>query len=301
MRSRHFAILTAAAAVLAVLPAGCERTEHYPEWTKSREQRLLLFSDVEKLAVVPFVDASGAAWPKDYDAARFSKQFADEIVRRARFKVVYPSEVAARAVQANREVLARARMAKKALAEDDVIVLNRSEADAVAAGRAAGADAVLVGTIHDFDPYVPKRLALTVRVYLCKKLDRSAMEIIAMSDAGVPLEVPSAVRERFIWERQKHYDALRKNARTGMDWHSRKYVGDTGYGDELVRNSTERFMNFVATELTDALEGDSRWYESRVARTGRTGDGRPAGAEAGPYDPISAGYGPEDGERGTGR
>jgi hypothetical protein len=303
MRSRHFAVLAAAAAAfLAALPAGCERAEHFPVWTKSQEQRLMLFADVEKLAVIPFRDASGAAWPKDFDANKFSKLFADEIIRRARFKVIYPSEIAAFVVQANQETLARARLEKRAVTEDEIIVLGRTEADAVAAGRAAGVDAVLVVTIHDFDPYVPKRLALTVRVYLCGTPNRAAMDIIAMSDAGVPSEVPSTVRDRFIWERQKHYDSLRKNTRTGMDWEGRKHTGDTGFGDEIFRYSTERFMGFVSADLTDSLEGDSRWYEGRLARAG----GEPArfarGGGAGAlYEPGSAGYTQEHGEHGTGR
>lgn len=265
-REETFLGLTAAGLlVLALLlAAGCERPQQYPRWEQSRAERLALFADVEKLAVVPFRDESGG---RDLDAARLTEIFADEIVRRARFKVLYPPEVLAAAEQSNREALERARAEKRAPAADELIALARSELDAVAAGRAAGADAVLVGRVSSFDPYPPKRLALTVRVYLCAAPRPSAWDMIEMTDDGVPVEITSPrLRERFIWERQKHYSADRKNTQTGMDWYARKFERIRGFGDEVFYYSTDKFLCFVAWDITDILYDEAQWYKRRRAK-----------------------------------
>ena len=295
MRCRRLAPLAALAAVLA---AGCERREEYPLSPQSRGERLQLFANVEKLAVAPVRDAAGAPWPKDFGAEQFGTLFADELARRARFMVIYPREVAAAVEAANRAARERSQAEKRPPAEDELIDPARSELDAVAAGRAAGADAVLVATINDFEVYPPKRLALDVRVYLCAApASRDALEVIAMSDAGVPLEITGPLRDRFIWQRQKHYDSRRKNTQTGLDWYARHHENATGFGEEIFYYSTERFLGFVASDLTDALRSDANWYRRNWPRDERVGPfvaPRPnaagGGADSG-FDPTQSEHG----------
>jgi hypothetical protein len=294
VRSRHFAILAATAALCA---CGCslERSPDYPKW----RDRVELFSAVEKLAVVPVREGARIAWPKDFDAGQFTAIFADEIVRHARFKVIYPRDVLASVEQANRETLARCRAEKHSPTQEEIIDLARTEDDAVAAGQAAGADAVLVVTVDDFEVYPPKRLALRARVYLCAAPSREALDVIQMSEAGVPLEVPVALREKFIWERQKHYDSLRKSAQTGMEWYARKHGGNTGFGEEVFYYSTERFLGFVADDLSGILCDDANRYKRR-SWLGGVKKTAPSAPAAGPAEGGS-GFEPEHGEHGVGR
>jgi len=266
MRSRHFALIAAAATILL---AGCERSEQYPRWNRSREQRLLLFAEVEKLAVVQCRDLSRAEWPEGLGPDQYAKLFADEIARRARFKVIYPHEVMTKVEQANRDMLEQLRRDKRSLKPEDVIDIGRSEDDAAAAGQVVGADAVLVITIDDFDPYPPKRIGLTARVYLCRAAAPAGLEIIQQSDAGVPLEITGALREKFIWERQKYYDTRRKNTQEGLDWFARKHTDFAGYGGERGYYVTENFLGFVAYDLTDLLYDDAQWYKSHKPREPR--------------------------------
>jgi hypothetical protein len=284
---------------LAALPAGCEPAEKYPRWSQSRQERLRLLAEVEKVAVVPFRDDSGAEWPGDFGPEQFARLMADEVVRRARFKVIYPRELLAAVEGANREALERARSEKRTPAEDEVIDLQRSELDAVTAGRAAGADAVLVATINDFEVYPPKRLALTMRLYLCAAPTGSAAEIIAMSDAGVPLEVPAGLRDRFIWERQRHYDSLSKSAQFSMGWYARKHGSTTGFGEEIFYYSTEKFFGFVAHELGEGLYADAQLY-NRPSRT-LPAPAQVAGEPAETLDAPGSGFQPGHGESGVRR
>lgn len=259
MRSRHFALF--AAAIFLAAAAGCngERAPEYPKW----KDRVELFRDIEKLAIVPVRESGKMQWPKEFGPEQLGTLFADEIVRRARFKVIYPRDVLAGIERANIETRAKAVADNRPLGRDDVIDLARSEEDVTAAGRAVGADAVLVITVSDFDPYPPKRLALTMRVYICAApVSQDFRDILEMSDAGVPLDVPAALRERFIWERQKHYDSRRKNVQTGLEWHAAKHSDNTGFGDEIFYYSTEAFLGFVADELSAILCSDANRYKS---------------------------------------
>lgn len=293
-------LLTAAAAIaLAALTAGCEPQEKYPRWSQSRQERLRLLAEVEKVAVAPFRDESGAEWPADFGPEQFARLMADEVVRRARFKVVYPGELLAAVEGANRETLSRARAEKRAPAEDEVIDLKRSELDAVAAGRAAGADAVLVAAIKDFEVYPPKRLALVMRLYLCAAPTSSSAEIIAMSDAGVPLEVPAALRDKFIWERQRHYDSLSKSAQFSMDWYARRHGQSTGFGEEIFYYSTEKFFGFVAYELGEGLYADAQRYRSAPVAAAAAGAG--PGHSPTAADSRGSGFEPGNGESGIRR
>ena len=282
MRSRHFALL--AAALVAVL-GGCmlpEREASYPKWRDRNE----LFADVEKLAVVPVREGGRIDWPMNFGAGQVGVLFADELVRHARFKVIYPREVLAAVDVTNRETLARCQVEGLAPAPEDIIDLARGDEDVLAAGRAVGADAVMVVTINDFEVYPPKRLAIGVRVYLCAKPSRRALDVISMSDAGVPMEVPVALREKFIWERQKHYDSLRKNAQSGMDWYARKHGSNTGFGEEIFYYSTERFLGFVAADLSEILAVDANRYK-RLNRDQKAALGTPGG---GPEASGSSGF-----------
>lgn len=259
MRSRHFAVL-AAAIVMAACGCWRERTPDYPKW----RDRLELFANVEKLAVAPVRENGRIEWPREFGAEQFAVIFADEVTRRARFKVIYPRNLLAAVEDSNRETMLLCQKESRPPTDGEIINLERSEEDVVAAGRAAGADAVLVITVNDFEVYPPKRLALGVRVYLCATPTREALDVIRMSEAGVPLEVPTALRDKFIWERQKHYDSLRKNTQTGMEWYARKHGGNTGFGEELFPNSTDRFLRFVADDLTAILCDDANSYKRRA-------------------------------------
>ncbi len=299
MRSRHFAALLMGFAAAVLPQAGCkvERGDTFPKY----RDRVELFSEIEKLAIVPVRENGRVAWPKDYGAEQFSVLFAEKIVAHRRFKIVYPQNLLVSVDEANREMTVRCLQENRKPAAGDLIDLGRSDEDAVAAGRAAGADAVMVVTINDFEVYPPKRIALDVRIYMCGAPSRNAMDIISMSEAGVPAEIPAALREKFIWERQKHYDSLRKNAQTGMDWHASKYGGTTGFGDEVFYYSTEKFLDFVAEDLTDILCADADRYRLKRWLGGAGKDPGPSARGVRPDGGGESGFESEQSEHGIRR
>lgn len=124
------------------------------------------------------------------------------------------------------------------------------------------------------------------------------MDVIRMSEAGVPLEVPISLRDKFIWERQKHYDSLRKNALTGLEWHARKHGDNTGFGDEIFYYSTERFLGFVADEITSVLCEDANRYKRRPWFGLGSKPQDPATTGVSPRDKGRSGFEQDHGERG---
>ncbi len=285
-----------AAATLAVLAfAGCRprRTAKFPKW----RDRLARFADIEKLAIAPVRDDSGKLGKY---AEVFPRLLADEIVPYKRFKVIYPQQLAAAAKQANLELTKRARNERRTPADDEKIELGRSALDAVYAARAAGADAVLVATVNSFEIYPPKRLSVTYRVYACAAPHRSFEDIIRMTDDGVPLEIRTPLREKFIWERQEHYDTDGKGTRLDMHLHSRKYEKTRGFRDEIFYYSTAKFLSFVSARLGADLYRGSLWYRTHTGRQVARKHGLPYGKVAASGSGGS-GFQPGHGERGTDR
>ncbi len=244
-----------AAVLAALIAAGCalERADSTPRWSKSRSERLALFAGVEKLVIAPFRDPAESP---GMDADMFARFLANELLPLKRFKIIYPEQLAAAVREANRE-----------RAGGEIIDLSRSELDAVHAARMVKADAVLVATIHDFGVYPPKRLAVTFRVYLAGALHRSFRDIRDMTDAGVPQEIPGPLRDKFIWERQWHYDAVGKRTRSSMTGYAHRHEKDRGFGQEIAYYSTTKFLSFVAADVSSKLYRDSRWYRSRAGGT----------------------------------
>jgi hypothetical protein len=283
------------AAILTVLAAaGCgriERADNRKIWNRTKPERFALFADVEKLAVAPFMDPGVH---DGLDAEKFANLVADELVSYKRFRVIYPRQVREAAAEHNRDPR------RLADGRDERIDLDRSELDAVAAGRYAGADAVLVARIHDFKVYPPKRLAMTFRIYVAGQPHRSYKEIMRMTEAGVPAEIGGALREKFIWERQASYMADRKNTRLGMSFHAHKHERDRGFGHEIVYYSTEKFLTYVSAETCGRLYRDAQWYKShsgkKVARKHGI-DYRQLRAERA----RGSGFGPGAGDDGVGR
>ncbi len=287
--------LLAAASLAALCFAGCRpvRKARFPRW----RDRLARFAEIEKLAVAPLRDESGKLGR--YEDV-FSRLLADEIVPYKRFKMIYPKQLAAAAEQANLELVKRANSEGRTPDEDKRIKLGRSALDAVHAARAAGADAVLVVTAHTFKIYPPKRLAVTYRVYACAAPHRSFDNIRRMTDAGVPQDISGPLRDKFIWERQEHYDTERKGTRLDMYLHSRKHEKTRAFGSEIFYYSTEKFLAFVSARLAGRLYRDSLWYRSNAGRNVARKHGLHRGKLASGGS-SGSGFEPGHGERGTER
>ncbi len=283
----------------AVVALGCirvERSDTTPRWSKSRNERLALFAGVEKLAIATFRDPGKTP---GMDPAKFARLVAGEMLALKRFKIIFPRQLVTAAKHQNEVLTARALTEKREPGADEIIDLLRSDLDAVHAARAAGADAVLVASIHDFEVYPPKRLAVRFRVYLSGAPQRSFEEIIHMSDAGVPMEIGGSLRDKFIWERQWHYDAGRKRTRSRMTWDAHKYEKNRGFGEEIAQYSTPRFLGFVAADISGLLLKDSQWYRSHAGAKLASKHGIDYSSLRGASG--GSGYRPGDGDYGVGR
>jgi len=243
-------MLTAAALVL-VLASGCARDgqTYYPEWEKSRWQRLDLFRNVEGLAIAPLETGERVTRERLHYVDFTARAIYDQIMRRQRFRLVEPERY--------KRALEDVKAGAGGGASPD------AEKDAIAAAARAGADAVLVVRVEDVDPYFPPKIVMRARMYVCRQVSLSEKTIINMTGAGVPLEVPRSLRERFIWQRDIVLDAREENTMAMVKaFAGRHEVRYSGLGPEVFVRSMERYSDFAAAVLAGQLFNDAEFYKT---------------------------------------
>lgn len=266
---------------LLLLFSGCARpiAGYYPQWNKSRIERLALFENIETIAVAPVLTGGGVAAEEARYTAMFERALFNRLLGLRRFRVA-PNEEFEHALAAAAEKGARDAAATRTFYNEQVLL---------EAATAVKADAVLALKLEDLDPYLLPRVVLIARVYLARRPAASYQAILDMTDDGVPTGVPQMLRDRFIWQQDLVLDAHDASvlemvgafARTqGVQYH--------GFGAEIFVRSMARFMDFAAAVLAKRLFDDAEFYRvlkryeyyEKISREHRTDSSvPPAGAE----------------------
>jgi len=307
-------LLPAALAASLALLGGCvTRVDNYltdSPWGRSRDLRLYEFRNMEKLLVAPFHDESRTQYLKPH-AEHFAESLASQLVRFRRFRMLYPDEFerAAEAVRARyaarREKAIAERAAAAAAAEalapaereralarlaqrfpaPKSLPIEGSEEFLVLVAQEAGADGVVVVQVKDFTPYMPKRVAVRMRVYGTANLVMSGPDVLSMTDDGIPLDVPFTLRDRFIWEYEQLFDAHNKPTQLAIAAHARAHDRSAHpYGHRIFLNSSEKFLEFVADHLASRLARDAgkhKQLRGKIERAARDRARRERSAAAG--------------------
>lgn len=185
------------------------------------------FPDIETVAVFPFINGTSSA----IDTVETANTFATEMVKFEGFKVVRPSKV-------------MAAMEKVTITSlDDVIAL----------GRDLKADAVLVATVTDYDPYNPPRIAVALQLFRVQQRPLAAADIdrIVQSATWKPFKVTSKHASNLVASFERVYDSNRKDVKAEVEAYAMAH-DDRDYafkdGDAFL-NITSRYWQFVSCRL----------------------------------------------------
>ncbi len=253
------------------------KSEAYDEWVGDP----VALSTVRSVAVVPFANR---ALEPGFDNMTFATRLANQLTSHGKLRVVYPSEVMAEAERENLKVrqhnvgYRRRKMLGISVAEERAdqlqvahgqnaeVVAAREDsplrelspsdnmADAVTVGRLLKVDAVLIGTITDFNAYMRPRLSLAMNMVSTGTGESVAQALAELTQWGVPRGKASAMGR--IWFRQQNFDSRDGNVGFGAQLHGMRHHTDhTPYSAQVYIRSISAYYDYVSTVLAKALMG----------------------------------------------
>lgn len=171
---------------------------------------------VKTIAFVPFVNVSAE---QAFDSMAFTTRMANQMATQGEVRVVYPREMMKLVETENRKAkLHNTRLRERVLMGEDLNKLPRDERtrmrmldpatnleDAVKLGRILKADAVVMGTVTDYNPYMRPRMCLTVKLVATGNSDTAAIALSQMTQWGVPRA--SSTARGVIWFVQQNFDS----------------------------------------------------------------------------------------------
>lgn len=277
--------LTLSAAAL-LLTAGCDNplrtagravlsgeSKAVEEWVGDP----VALTTVKTVAVLPFDDRSPEAGFSDMT---FSTQLANAITSRGRVRVIYPNEVMAAVKKENVRIrqhnstIRQKRMLGQVDAEGGLVSRGsagpegssydetnrpkepldpvRNLDDAVRIGRILKADAILMGTVLDCDPYMRPRLSLAMKVVATGITDAAAMEIAELTQWGIPRSPSTA--NGVVWFRQQNFDSETGNIGRNVKLHAlQHYTEHHPYDTEIYVRSMDSYYEYVSAVLAHSF------------------------------------------------
>ncbi len=234
---------------------------------------------VKTVVVLPFQDR---AREKGFRSLDFSTRLANQLTSRGKLKVIYPEEIMRLAEEQNerirrhnseyrhRRLLGRSladarpdqlRRAREGLRESVAGEEQRRKAylapvtersDAIKLARMLGADAVVMGRVTDYDPYMRPRISLMMQVIATGTTEDQARALAELCQWGVPRRRPTA--SGVVWQRQQNFDARDGNIGHGaymeaLTHHVDHQVHDT----EAYVRSPSLYADYVGAVLAGAL------------------------------------------------
>ncbi len=189
-------------------------------------------SPISRVAVLPFRDYTDSG-----KAEMMAKEFASKMVDTGRFKVRYPEEVVEQ-LRKNTYDLSKNKGLTKL-------------------GNDLGVQAIIIGSIKEFDPYYPPRASIALRMFLIS-MERvaSAEEIWKMAHFGVP-KYPWGDKNSFedLWSRQRVFNAADKRVRMDVKAYAKKNkeLDIRAFGWEYYLRSSDAFIEYIAWRMADTL------------------------------------------------
>lgn len=237
---------------------------------------------IKTIAVIPF--ANNAPEP-GFDASGFATKLANQITSRGEINIVYPQEVLARTDEENKlirrhnaEVQRRRMLGMKPGERDEGAstlvqgaernlnqheppeeqtekrLLNPSQSldDAVKLGRLLKVDAVIMGRVTDYDPYMRPRMSLSMDIVATGQSDAAALALAELTQWGIPRG--ATVARGVVWRLQQNFDTrdgnIGRNVKVyGVLKHTEQHPYDT---DVYLRSMTQ-FYDYVGAVLTSAM------------------------------------------------
>ncbi|MDR1745512.1 MAG: hypothetical protein LBS30_07150, partial [Planctomycetota bacterium] len=198
-----------AAAVAALLLPGCDEARHITAALGSSSKPYQEFLEdpatlttIKTIAVFPFEDR---APQPGFDSETFANKLANQLAAYGKVRVLYPRDILERVEEENlasrrhnarlKEKRALGLVSPEEAADPDsggdssprsYFDPIKNPEEAVRLARRAKADAIIVGEISDYDPYMRPRLSLTMKLIATGSTEAAAQAIAEMTQWGIP-------------------------------------------------------------------------------------------------------------------
>jgi hypothetical protein len=231
--------MSAALRLLALLgiaaATGCRLTGYYLDNPPNP------MKGIRRIAVTP-VRAPGSA-----DPLKLGEMLAAELVQFPGVDVVHPSEL---------QALAR---------KNDLSVVDEKSVRAL--GRLAGADAVLVAEVTEYNPYHPPRIGMVAQLFFTRSGAADARMAIELSAAGRARPVTSLDHHDLL-QVEKVYDGSQRETHDQAASYARgHYQSDDAIdGADRVLRLPDFYFRFVSNRLVRDIFAD---YEARKAQVSK--------------------------------
>lgn len=127
----------------------------------------------------------------------------------------------------------------------------RNMDEAVKLARRAKADAIIMGEVSDFDPYMRPRLSLTMRLIATGSTDDVARELAELTQWGIPRSGSSA--KGVVYIRQETFDSAVGSVGLDVSIYGRTHMTDhRAYDTEAYLRSMTMYYDVVTNQLAKA-------------------------------------------------
>lgn len=269
-----------------VLVAGCSEARHIAtamsSSTKAYQEFLedpAALTTIKTVAVLPF---DNKAPQPGFESLAFANKLANQLAAHGKVRVLYPRDILGPVERENRESRRYNAQLKERITLG-LVSLDAAEGEggvggdifadsqtsgemrprpyynpiknvdeAVRLARRAKADAVIVGEVSDFDPYMRPRMTITMRLIATGNTETAAKAIAELTQWGVP-RVGSGSGGGTIYIRQELFDSTVGSVGMDVSRYGRShFVDNHPYDTEVYLRSMTHYYDVVANELAKA-------------------------------------------------
>ncbi|MDR1613868.1 MAG: hypothetical protein LBT97_13985 [Planctomycetota bacterium] len=269
--------------LFSLLLAGCVEGRHLTATLGSSSKPYQEFLEdpvalttIRTIAVFPFENRSSQS---GFDSEAFANKLANQLAAHGKVRVLYPQDILEFAERENAAARRHNAMLKEkmqlglyipehmreggdggfapaALNEDDMRPRRyydpiKNVDEAVKLARRAKADAIIMGEVSDFDPYMRPRISLSMRLIATGNSDTAARTIAELTQWGIPRPATSA--KGVIYVRQQNFDSSFGNIGLEVSRYGRTHLNEHNpYGTEVFVRSMTYYYEVVAGQLAAA-------------------------------------------------
>ena len=234
-------------------------TSSYEEFTGDP----IAIATTKSVAFIPF-DYVGRL--EGFDTMTFTTRFASQMSTKGQVKVVFPRQAMKLVEVENRKVNQHnTQLAEMVMMGNDLNGLSRDERqrarklnpvisldDAVKIGRMLKVDAVVTGTVSEWDPYMRPRMCVNVKIIATGNSDTAAQALAQMTQWGVPRQATTA--RGVVWFLQQNFDT--RDSDIGRNIWAYGLMKHTEYSasdiDSYLR-SISQFYDYVGSVLAKSI------------------------------------------------
>ncbi|MBP5234258.1 MAG: hypothetical protein J6333_12755 [Planctomycetes bacterium] len=197
-----------------------------------------------------------------FDTMVFTTRLANQVATQAELRVLYPRDILKLTQLENRRIEQKnRRLAEMMSFGDDLGALPRDERtrgkmldpvvnidDAIKLGRQLKADAVVMGIVSDWSPYMRPRMCVTMQIIATGNSDTAAVALQQMTQWGVP-RMESTARG-VVWFIQQNFDARDPDiGRNVWVYGMTKHTEENVYDKDIYIRAISNFYDYVGSAL----------------------------------------------------